>query len=73
MNSSIQRVRTKFIKKLNFQVDIFAHKRYLFDAAHHGQSNGGLSFVVRGQQRHQYVDFECLTSSILFSLFAKTL
>ena len=41
-------------KRSNFEVDIFAYKRYLFDAAHHGKSNGGLSFVVRDQQGQKY-------------------
>ena len=35
------------------QVDIFAYKRYPFDAAHRGESNGALSFVVRDQQRQK--------------------
>ena len=26
---------------------------YVFDAAHHGESNDGLSFVIRGQQRQK--------------------
>ena len=33
-------------KRSNFQVDIFAYKRYLFDAAHHGESNGGLIVLL---------------------------
>ena len=37
-------------KMSNFKVDIFAYKWCLFDPAHHGESNGGLSFVIRGQQ-----------------------
>ena len=36
----------------NFKV-FFCIQRYLFDAAYHGASNGGLSFVVRDQQRQK--------------------
>ena len=32
----------------NFKLDMFAQNGYRFDAAGHGESNGGLRFALRG-------------------------
>ena len=57
-----------FIQVLRQLINIFAYKGYLFDAAIHGEYNGFLSFVIRGQQRHT-IEFECLTHQFLAVFF----